>query len=1150
MIKTRLVRLLSHAKKYIVYQVIWQWLSLLCQVATIYAAATLLEAAVSGGLGRALLVSRGVMIALAVAARFFLDRQIAHTSYLASADVKRILREKIYGKLLRLGASYCESAATSEVVQMSAEGVEQLETYFGKYLPQLFYSLLAPLTLFVMLSFVSVKASVVLLICVPLIPVSIVVVQKIAKRLLNKYWGIYTELGDSFLENLQGLTTLKIYKADGKKAEEMDAESQRFRRVTMKVLTMQLNSTSVMDIVAYGGAAVGMAVTIAEYAKGHIGLAGALMIVLLASEFFIPLRLLGSFFHIAMNGMAASDKIFAFLDLPEPEDGGEVLTDEPVGITMSGVRFSYEADKEILRGVDLGLPVGSFTSLVGLSGCGKSTVAALLMGRNKGYAGSIRIQGKELANVSEQSLMEHITLVAHNSYIFKGTVRDNLLMGRLDADDGELRAALEKVNLLSFLDAQQGLDTKLQERGSNLSGGQRQRLALARALLHDTSVYIFDEATSNIDAESEELIMRAIHKLAETKTVLLISHRLANVVASDRIYMMRDGAVCESGTHDELMAAGGAYSELYRYQKELEAYAGDAAVNTVHTETSEMRTETVQDGPSEEPGKRRTGVAIMEKLVGLVKPLLPVMLLAIVLGVIGYLCAISLTILAGEGLLRASAGAAVRTLTTLLIIFAVARGFLHYGEQYCNHFIAFKLLAIIRHRVFAALRRLCPAKLEGRDRGNLISIITTDIELLEVFYAHTISPIAIALLISLGMTAFIGAQYIPAACIALAGYIVVGVAIPLWNGKRSAAAGMKFRSGFGELNSFVLDSLRGLDETIQYGRGAARMVELTQRSQGLGGLQKELNRYEMAQRSVTNLAIEIFSFGMLFFMLGAFRAGAVDFPHAIIAVISMMGSFGPVVALSNLSNNLNQTLASGERVLQLMEEQPQVEEVTGKKPTSFDGASAENVSFTYGSEEILRDHSIDIPKGKIIGIHGASGSGKSTLLKLFMRFWDADAGRIAISDRDIREVNTGDLRDMESYVTQETYLFHDTIANNIAVGKPGAAREEIVAAAKKAALDDFVQTLPQGYDTKVGELGDTLSGGERQRVGIARAFLHDAPFMLLDEPTSNLDSLNEGIILKSLTESAGEKTVVLVSHRRLTMNIADAVVEMEPGRVS
>ena len=587
--------------------------------------------------------------------------------------------------------------------------------------------------------------------------------------------------------------------------------------------------------------------------------------------------------------------------------------------------------------------------------------------------------------------------------------------------------------------------------------------------------------------------------------------------------------------------------------------------------------------------KRRSALQIMGSLIGLVKPLLHIMLAAIILGTLGYLCAIFLTILAGQvivhGLLTGVAGmivpvdnmwrvfTPVKTIITVMIVIAVLRGILHYVEQYCNHFIAFKLLAIIRHKVFAALRKLCPAKLEGRDKGNLISIITTDIELLEVFYAHTISPIAIATLTSIIMVIFIGRYHWLAGVIALVAYLIVGVVIPMWNGKRGSQKGMEFRTNFGELNSFVLDSLRGLDETIQYGQGEKRKEQMSEHSKNLAGMQESLSKMEGSQRSFTNMVILLASFGMLALTIWLYDKGAMGFEGILTCTIAMMGSFGPVVALSSLSNNLNQTLASGERVLSLLEETPLVEEIPGDVETSgaesmeheFTGAEAENVTFAYkvngsegdregglghDNEVILDNYSLKLQSGKITGIHGASGSGKSTLLKLLMRFWDVQGGSMSVDGTDVRKIPTRHLRDMESYVTQETHLFHDSIANNIAIAKPGASREEIMKAAKKASIHDFIMTLPKGYDTEVGELGDTLSGGEKQRIGIARAFLHDAPMILMDEPTSNLDSLNEGIILKSLKESARKKTVVLVSHRVSTMNVADVVYEMENGRIS
>ncbi len=561
--------------------------------------------------------------------------------------------------------------------------------------------------------------------------------------------------------------------------------------------------------------------------------------------------------------------------------------------------------------------------------------------------------------------------------------------------------------------------------------------------------------------------------------------------------------------------------------------------------------------------QRRSALQIMLSLIGLVKPLLHIMLLAIILGTIGYLCAIFLTILASQVILYGlqgtpiviqngwSSNMPVKTIITMMICIAVLRGVLHYIEQYCNHFIAFKLLAIIRHKVFASLRKLCPAKLEGQDKGNLISIITTDIELLEVFYAHTISPIAIAFLTSLIMVLFIGQYHWMCGVFALVAYVIVGVCIPMWNGKRGSQKGMEFRENFGELNSFVLDSLRGLDETIQYGQGNVRIQQMNERSKHLSKLQKSLSDMEGTQRSITNFMILIAAFGMLFMTVSLYEKGQIGFDGVLTCTVAMMGSFGPVVALSSLSNNLNQTLASGERVLSLLEERPMVEEVDGdSNQQAFTGASLQDVHFAYEDETILENLSLKFEPGKITGIHGVSGSGKSTILKLLMRFWDVQKGSVLVNDTNVKEIPTKQLRDIESYVTQETQLFHDSIANNIGLAKPNATREEIIEAAKKASIHDFIMSLPNGYDTEVGELGDTLSGGEKQRIGIARAFLHDSDLILLDEPTSNLDSLNEGIILKSLKESSQTKTVVLVSHRVSTMNVADVVFEMDKGRIS
>nr|WP_180487401.1 ABC transporter ATP-binding protein [Treponema socranskii] len=553
----------------------------------------------------------------------------------------------------------------------------------------------------------------------------------------------------------------------------------------------------------------------------------------------------------------------------------------------------------------------------------------------------------------------------------------------------------------------------------------------------------------------------------------------------------------------------------------------------------------------------KNAFSIMARLIVLVRTLLPVMLLAIFFGSIGHLCAIAVTVSAASGIAGITGQSApllpLRILPYFLIAFAVCRGVFHYAEQYCNHFIAFKLLAVIRHRIFAKLRELCPAKLEGRDKGNLISIITSDIELLEVFYAHTISPVAIALIVSTCMTVFIWHGSAAAGIIALCAYITVGFVIPLANAKLGGAEGLKFRNAFGALGSFVLDSLRGLDETIQYGCGKKRLSELIKRSQELTAAQKKLSALESYQRAITDFVILAFDAAAFCLLLRSFFTGSVSLGSVVVTTTALMSSFGPVVALSNLSNNLMQTLASGERVLSLLDEKPVVEEVTSgsmndetaEKAFAVNGIDIANADFSYGAENILTNFSLKIPGRKIFGIHGPSGCGKSTLLKLLMRFWDVQSGSVSLSKKDIRTIDTASLRAAESYVTQETSLFRDTIANNIAIGKIGASRKEIIDAAKKASLDEFVSSLPDGYDTEVGELGSTLSGGERQRIGLARAFLHDAPIMFLDEPTSNLDSLNEGIILKSLNEKSKRKTVVIVSHRMSTLNIAHSIFEMQ-----
>lgn len=1201
MFHKRLLREFRDNRKYVCGMVLTQWISLLANVVLMFAAASFIAALFEGkealetqlfaGVGRLLLVLAAMLLVRGV-----MTSLNSRMSFAASTKVKVRLRDLTYTKLMKLGAGYRDVTPTSEAVQISTEGVEQLEIYFGKYVPQFFYSLLAPITLFVIVGFMSLKVAAVLLICVPLIPVSIVAVQKFAKKMLQKYWGTYTELGDTFLESLQALTTLKIYQADERYAEKMDEEAEKFRRITMRVLIMQLNSISIMDLVAYGGAAIGIVLGMFELQAGRIGLAECFFIIMISAEFFLPLRLLGSFFHIAMNGNAAADKIFRLLDAGEPVQGSRTQT-EGDEIVLENVTFAYAEEKErikeadyteersVLRGVSMRIPARKLTALVGTSGCGKSTLVSLLMKEQRTYQGEIYIGGSALSEMEEAALYRKITRISHDSYLFQGTLRENLQMGKETASEEEMYSVLRQVDLYRTVMEKGGLDMPIEEKGANLSGGQKQRLALARAILHDSDIYIFDEATSNVDVESENRIMAVVRQLAETKTVLVISHRLANVSGADVIFVLENGQVTEQGTQEELMQANGYYSELYRTQAALERYAetgeGEAEAGNSRTgqegcmavseqngnnaEGGTAETTELQDAervrkerkqrkqrngqPHSEQEADRTGFQVMRGLIGMVKPLLGVMCIAVIMGCIGNLLATFLTILGGYGLLHMAGIEQKITLPVILIglfLSALLRGILRYAEQACNHYIAFKLLARIRHNVFAALRRLAPAKLEGAEKGNLISIITGDIELLEVFYAHTISPIVIAVITSIVMIFFIGAQHPLLGVFAAAAYLIVGAVIPIANGKRGEKEGQQYRNRFGKLNTTVLDNLYGLEEILQYGQSGKRLKKMQEQTDELEATNRFLKHAENRQRVVTDSVILAAGIAMAVLAGLLVNQGSLTAAQAVAAVIAMMSSFGPTAALSALSNNLHHTLASGSRVLQLLEEEPVTSDITDGAQVCEGDISCRNVSFSYGTDgqPILADFGAVFEEHKIHGILGRSGCGKSTLLKLLMRFYETDSGDIHYGKQNVNAINTDALRSHISYVTQETFLFHDTIEENIKVAKADATREEVIRAAKKASIHAFIESLPAGYETKLAELGDSVSGGERQRIGLARAFLHDSDVIFLDEPTSNIDSLNEGIILKSLKEERENKTILLVSHRKSTMGVADDVLAM------
>lgn len=1202
MFDKRLFSLVPGVMRHIAGNVALQWLALLANVVLFVSVGGLLQSVLAGDAAGIDLVRTLLTAVVAVAVRLVCQAQATKQGLAASALAKQRVRTLVYDKLVRMGPSYRETVATSEATQLCVEGVEQLEAYFGNYLPQLFYSLIASVTLFFCLAPLCTPAAVVLLCCVPLIPISLMAVMKIAKRIMGDYWHSYTDLGALFLESIQGLTTLKVFGADERRHRRMNEEAEKFRKATMRLLTMQLNSVIVMDIFAFAGAAAGIVVMLNSYATGTVTFAGAFAFVFLAADFFIPLRTLGSFFHTATGGMAAAERMYRIIDAPEPARGTQAVTCTSVGIECRNVSYSYDGTRTVLQDADFTARPGGFVGITGASGSGKSTLAGILTGANRSYTGSVTIGGIDLRDISAESLRDTVTYVGFRSFLFAGTVRSNLLMARPGASDDELWEALSRCRFDDFVRRSSGLDAPVSAEGTNLSGGQRQRLAMARALLHDTPVYIFDEATSNIDADSEAAIIDAVAELARTKTVVMVSHRLAALRGCDKVYVFEAGRVVQTGTHEELASQDGPYARLWARQAELEdfsARSGEGAGTQVSEQVcqagedagaaaSEMACsvsenagaevgkqgchaagnaasmaadasfEAASDAPSQQPAAgagaaapKRGKVRIMLELVKLTRPLLGVLACAVVLGVAGFLAAIGITVLATSALLDLEGQAhwiAAGVAAVAAVACGVARGPLRYAEQLCNHYLAFRVLALVRDKVFAAMRRLAPAKLEGKEKGDLVSLVTADVELLEVFYAHTLSPAAIALTVSIIVLVFIGLQAPQLVGFAALGFICVGVVVPWCSSRYTATGGLELRQQVGKMNSFVLDSLRGLSETLQFGAQKQRARELDERMASLACTERKLkgrsaNALAVSGAVVLALDVAMIALAMMFVM-----QGTLEFGRAVMAAGTFMASFGPLLAVAALGSTLQQTLAAGSRVLDLLEETPQTPEVTdGVDVSTFEGMAMREVSFAYRDKKILSSIDVDIRPGRVVRIAGPSGMGKSTLLKLLMRFWDPQSGRVTISGLDLRSVNTASLRSQQGLMEQDTFLFASTIRENLLVAKADASDEELMAALEKAALRELVERLPQGLDTQLAELGDSLSGGERQRLGLARVFLQDAPLLLLDEPTSNLDALSEASVLKALQENRADKTVVIVTHRASAGAIADDTYTLSNG---
>ena len=1252
----------------------------------------------------------GCVLAIVVCAvlRFLMMRAAAYFGAEAAERVKLALREQLFNKMLAIGPSYSQHISTADVVQSAGEGIEQIQSFFELFLPQLFYAILAPVTLFFIVAPINMPTAVTLLICAPLIVLIVGMVAMRAARVFKKYWGKYTDMGSVFLDNVQGLETLKTFDADAHAAKKMGGQAEQFRVMTMNVLQIQLRSLTAMDVVAYGGAAAGVGVSIWQYASGAaLPLAGVLLIVLLSADFFIPLRQLGSFFHVAMNGMTSTKRIFALLDTPIPAHGMQEMpefgaSDNGVDVCFDDVSFRYvdvntdaaaavsvaadtavTADMETgktgqiggksgvvgagktgmskdddgsvvaLHGVSFTARRGQVTAIVGPSGSGKSTAVELLSGNLSGYEGCMWLQSGNTGNNSTQryqindlsieSLTREIAIVAAQSHLFAGTLRDNLLMAKPDATESELWQALEAAHISDFVRAQsQELDLAIEQGASNLSGGQKQRIAIARALLREPAVYIFDEATSSVDVESETLILQTIRALADRgKTVIMVTHRMANAADADHVVVFEHGRVAEQGTHAELMRANGTYAKLFHAQQTVEniglrnnaAHSTSASHALKASDSAESVTQRaemglqVSDSAETDAQGAKTGVRMSDstesdaktmptsrliaRLLKEVGPQRKYMIVACVCGTLGHLAATFLPVF-GIAAAFAAVGSPVWNLSVpaalaAMAVCALIRGGMRYAEQFMNHNVAFRLLALFRAKAFAALRRLAPAKLAGKGKGDLIALVTTDVELLEIFFAHTISPVVIAIVTAVVYALALLTLSPPLAATLIIAHLIIGVILPKLFASAVRGIGPELRKESSALDDEMLDDMRGIGEIIRFGQGDARLASIQRRTRSLW--------VKCVRLSVKNG--DFAGFGavlvMLFTAIAAFLAmtlctavstaadmseglmwmGSVgsNAPALVAAFVLLASSFGPTLALSALPANLTQTFASARRLFALMDEAPAVVEQGSERP-EYQGMTMRDVTFGYGSgarisvertpngrsehatgmsparpaeaqssgeqgagiasQPVLDHVSLDVSRQGILGIQGPSGRGKSTMLKLLMRYWDPDSGTISLSDVPLPQVDAGWRRRVQTMMGQETYLFDGTIRENltIACNSADSAAHDIPdsvlreALAKASALE-LVDALPNGLDTQVGELGGRLSEGEKQRIGLARMFLRDADLVLFDEPTSRLDAYNESVILGSVNNLAEQgSAVVLVSHRDSTMRVADRILRM------